>query len=128
MPNEAVLGNLSGDVTLVASDHVDVDIKMTTGAISFDVAGRVGKKAGTIRNVLKQTIAGPAIPGAGTTWYILQAACEAPSTADGTVTLKTSAAAYPAPDAGCIEILRSGLPSTANLDLLDDDIRTPDTW
>lgn len=65
---------------------------------------------GTAVQLATNSIALPAVPGSGTTYYILQA-----NTTTGVVTLKSSSVAAPAADAGNVVIFTHSVPTGATI-------------
>lgn len=120
------IGNLAGDPALVYDDYLDVNIIIPDTGFGYVFNGVAGKKGGTVRVVASQTVAGTGVPGAGTNYDMWQVACESPSTADGTITKKTSTSAFPAPDAGCLAVFQQAQVAGADTSGLNDTSTTPD--
>lgn len=116
------MSNYTGDG--LGNPIIQINIQVPDSGTTVLVAGIVSPIGGPQVTVTGSPLTAPVVPGAGTTYWIIQA-----DLTTGALSTKTSPSAMPTADAGAIMIFGDTIPSTdsGNMALNATD-QTPDTY
>jgi len=113
------ISNQTGDG--VGTPLVQSSIEIPDSGTSVLVSGQVQSPGSPAIPLTGSPVAIPAVPGAGATFYILQA-----NTSNGAVTVKQSSSAVPSVDAGSVLLMSQSLVA-GQADPALDQSTTPDS-